>query len=165
MLRLPKDDRVSLARDMTLRRPVEGDGDGRKMGKRGRRWPCWGPAGALASPGAGGAGGGETGAGAAKVVPWWSAALCLRLALAAAPRWRRRACPGAGCKGGGAVAEGEDTISSLSLVLPSEVVAVRVACPPASFILVKISSSQLNSSPILYQESELNVLELEELGS
>ena len=116
-------------------------------------------------PGAGGAGGGETGAGAAKVVPWWSAALFLRLALAAAPRWRRRACPGAGCKGGGAVSEGEDTISSLSLVLPSEVVAVRVACPPASFILVKISSSQLNSSPILNQESELNVLELEELGS
>ena len=72
--------------------------------------------------------GGETGAGAAKVVPWWSAALFLRLALAAAPRWRRRACPGAGCKGGGAVSEGEDTISSLSLVLPSEVVAVRVAC-------------------------------------
>ena len=66
MLRLPKDDRGSLARDMTLRRPVEGDGDGRKMGKRGRRWgrwPCWGPAGALAS--AWGMGGG-----AAKIVPW-----------------------------------------------------------------------------------------------
>ena len=37
MLRLAKDGRGSLARDMTLRRPVEGDGDGRKMGKRGRR--------------------------------------------------------------------------------------------------------------------------------
>ena len=34
MLRLPKDGRGSLARDMTLRRPVKGDGDGRKMGKR-----------------------------------------------------------------------------------------------------------------------------------
>ena len=95
------------------------------------------------------------------MVPWWSAALCLRLALAAAPRWRRRARPGTGCKGGGAVAEGGDTISSLSLVLPSEVVAVRVACPPASF--TKISSSPLHSSPFLCQESELNVLNLSSL--
>ena len=38
MLRLAKDGRGSLAIDMTLRRPVEGDGDGRKMGKRGRHF-------------------------------------------------------------------------------------------------------------------------------
>ena len=68
MLRLPKDDRGSLARDMTLRRPVEGDGDGRKMGKRGRRWGR-GPAEAQASPGSGGEG--ETDADAAKVAPCW----------------------------------------------------------------------------------------------
>ena len=43
------------------------------------------------------------------------------------------------------------------LVLPSWVAAVKVAYPPASFTLVKISSSPLNSSPILCQESELNV--------
>ena len=35
MLRLPNDGRGSLARDMTLRRPVEGDGEGRMMGNRG----------------------------------------------------------------------------------------------------------------------------------
>ena len=61
------------------------------------------PAGALASPGAGGDG--EADAGAARVVPWWSAARCLRRALAAAPRWRRRRLPvvGAEAAGGGGV--------------------------------------------------------------
>ena len=43
-----------------------------------------GPAGAQASPGSGGEG--ETDAGAARAVPWWPAARCLRRALAAAPR-------------------------------------------------------------------------------
>ena len=58
-------------------------------------------------------------------------------ALAAAPQWSWRGRPGTGCKGGGTVAEGGDTISSLTLVLPSWVSAVREACPcqiPKSFL-------------------------------
>ena len=42
-----------------------------------------------------------------------------------------------------------DTISSLVLVTPMEVVIERVALPPASSILWKISMSLVNSSPIL----------------
>ena len=86
---------------------------------------------------------------AAAWVAWCRAALALAFTLAAAPFRRRRPLPGAGeVIGGGAVAEG-DTISSLILVLPSLVVAVRVAWPPASFTFLKISTNPLNSSPIL----------------
>ena len=77
-LRLPKDGRGGLPRDMTLRRPEVCDGDVRM--RRGQR--CVEPVGALASPEAGG----EADEGAASLEAWWSAARCLRRALAAAPR-------------------------------------------------------------------------------
>ena len=49
-----------------------------------------------------------------------------------------------------------DTISSLVLVRPMEVVIERVALPPVSSTLWKISNSPVNSSLILLQISELN---------
>ena len=59
---------------------------------------------------------------AARVVPWWSAARCLRRALAAAQRWPPGAGAGAEEVGGVVVeGEGEDGDSSWSLMvdLPS----------------------------------------------
>ena len=73
-LRLPKDGGGGLLKDVTDRRPDVGDGEGRML--RG----C--PAGSLVTPGAGEG----TEEGASNRVAWWSAALCLRRALAAAPR-------------------------------------------------------------------------------
>ena len=48
------------------------------------------------------------------------------------------------------------TISSLVLVRPMEVVIERVALPPVSSTLWKISNSPVNSSLILLQISELS---------
>ena len=74
-LRLPKDGGGGLPKDVTDRRPDVGEGEG---------W-MWrgGPTGSPASPGAGGGGTDER---LSKRLAWWSAALCLRRALAAAPR-------------------------------------------------------------------------------
>ena len=77
-LRLPKDGSGGLPRDMTRRRPEVCDGEGRM--RRGQR--CGEPAGTLASPEAGGEADDDT----ARREAWWSAARCLRRALAAAPR-------------------------------------------------------------------------------
>ena len=49
-----------------------------------------------------------------------------------------------------------DTISNLVMVKPMEVVKKRVALPPDSSTLWKISNSPVNSSFILLQISELN---------
>ena len=109
----------------------------------------------------GGVGGsGSTSARAA----WLVAARWLRRTLAAAPRLRRRRRPAAWLPGAGgedteveAVEPGVgDTISSLVLVKPMEVVIERVALPPISSTLWKISNSPVNSSLILLQISELS---------
>ena len=79
-------------------------------------------------------------------------------------RLRRRRRPAAWFPGAGgedteveAVEPGVgDTISSLVLVRPMEVVIERVALPPVSSTLWKISNSPVNSSLILLQISELN---------
>ena len=108
--------------------------------------------GTLASPGAGG------GWVAAAWVAWCRAALALAFTLAAAPFRRRRPLPGAGeVVGGGGVelgeagAGGSSSTSSLAFILPSLVVNVREADPPASFVC----RSNFSSSPsILCSESE-----------
>ena len=76
---------------------------------------------------------------AAKVVPWWSAARCLRRALAAAPRWRRRRPPAAGAEAaevGGVVVEeegeGGDSSWSLMVDLPSLDRIVKETVSPAT---------------------------------
>ena len=76
-LRLLKDGGGGLPREVTERRPEVGVGEG--WVRRGRHWE---PTGSMASPG----GGGEADGGATKRDAWWSAARCLRRALAAAPR-------------------------------------------------------------------------------
>ena len=86
------------------------------------------------------------------------AALALAFTLAAAPFRRRRPLPGAGeVVGGGGVEPGEagaggsSSTSSLAFILPSLVVNVREADPPASFVC----RSNFSSSPsILCSESE-----------
>ena len=93
---------------------------------------------------------------AAARVAWCRAALALAFTLAAAPFRRRR--PGAGeVVGGGGVelgeagAGGSSSTSSLAFILPSLVVNVRDADPPASFVC----RSNFSSSPsILCSESE-----------
>ena len=76
-LRLLKDGGGGLPREVTERRPEVGEGEG--WVRRGRHWE---PTGSMASPG----GGGEADGGDTKRDAWWSAARCLRRALAAAPR-------------------------------------------------------------------------------
>ena len=132
---------------MTRRLPEVGDGE--------RRWRS----------GRGGGVGGSRGGGSTSArVAWLAAARWLQRALAAAPRLRRRRRPAAWLPGAGgedteveAVEPGVgDTISSLVLVKPMEVVIERVALPPISSTLWKISNSPVNSSLILLQISELN---------
>ena len=72
------------------------------------------------------------------MVPWWSAARCLRRAFAAEPRWRRRL-PGAGGKvvdvGVPVVGDGGEGDSSRSLMddMPFlDKMVVKVAHAPAS---------------------------------
>ena len=71
------------------------------------------------------------------MVPWWSAARCLRRALAAAPRWRRRR-PGTGAEAAGIVGvavedgEGGDSNWSLMVDLPSLDRIVRETFSPAT---------------------------------
>ena len=86
------------------------------------------------------------------------AALALTFTLAAAPFRRRGPLPGAGeVVGGGGVEPGEagaggsSSTSSLAFILPSLVVNVREADPPASFVCRSNFSS---SSSILCSESE-----------
>ena len=86
------------------------------------------------------------------------AALALAFTLAAAPFRRRGPLPGAGeVVGGGGVEPGEagaggsSSTSSLAFILPSLVVNVREADPPASFVCRSNFSS---SSSILCSESE-----------
>ena len=95
---------------------------------------------------------------AAAWVAWCRAALALAFTLAAAPFRRRRPLPGAGeVVGGGGVelgeagAGGSSSTSSLAFILPSLVVNVREADPPASFVCRSNFSS---SSSILCSESE-----------
>ena len=143
-LRVEKVGISALPKDITRRLPEVGGGD--------RRWQS--------GIRGGGGGGGSTSARAA----WLVAARWLRRALAAAPRLRRRRRPAAWFPGAGgedteveAVEPGVgDTISSLVLVRPMEVVIERVALPPVSSTLWKISNSPVNSSLILFQISELN---------
>ena len=132
-----------LPKDMTRRLPEVGDGD--------RRWRS----------GRGGGVGGSRGGGSTSArVAWLVAAHLLRRALAAAPRLRRRRRPAAWFPGAG----GEDTeveavepgVGVLVLVRPMEVVIKRVALPPVSSTLWKISNSPVNSSLILLQISELS---------
>ena len=86
------------------------------------------------------------------------AALAFAFALAEAPFRRRRPPPGAGAvEGKGGVGPGEagaggsSSTSSLAFILPSLVVNVREADPPASFVC----RSNFSSSPsILCSESE-----------
>ena len=118
-LRVEKVGISALPKDMTRRLPKVGDGERRWL--RGRRGGGWR--------------GGSTSASRA----WLVAARWLRRALAAAPRLRRRRRPAAWFPGAGgedgaveAVEPGVgDTISSLVLVMPMEVVIERVALPPA----------------------------------
>ena len=146
-LRVEKVGISALPKDITRRLPEVEGGDRRwQSGRRGGVGGC--------------RGGGSTSARAA----WLVAARWLRRALAAAPRLRRRRRPAAWLPGAG----GEDieveavepgvgvTISSLVLVRPMEVVIERVALPPVSSTLWKISNSPVNSSLILLQISELN---------
>ena len=133
-MRLPKDGRGGLPRDMTRRRPEVCDGEGRM--RRGQR--CGEPAGALASPEAGG----EADAGTARREAWWSAARCLRRALAAASRGRRRLA-GAGGKVVGVVpVEGEDggdSSRSLMVEMPPFDEIVKVADSPAPPSVLQIT--------------------------
>ena len=135
-----------LPKDMTRRLPDVGDGE--------RRWRS----------GRGGGVGGSRGGGSTSArVAWLAAARWLRRALAAGPRLRRRRpaawLPGAGGEGGEVETFDPgvgDTISNLVMVKPMEVVKKRVALPPDSSTLWKISNSPVNSSLILLQISELN---------
>ena len=123
-LRVEKVGISALPKDITRRLPEVGGGD--------RRWQS--------GIQGGGGGGGSTSARAAWLV---------------AARWlRRRRRPAAWFPGAGgedteveAVEPGVgDTISSLVLVRPMEVVIERVALPPVSSTLWKISNSPVNSS-------------------
>ena len=137
---LKEDQVLALLLLMTVTRRLVGTGLGRggggSSGAVSGGGACWGPAGLLATPGAGGSG--EADAGTARVVPWWSAARCLRRALAAAPRWRRRRPPGAGVGaagvGGVVVEEGEGGDSNWSLMvdLPSLDRIVKETVSPAT---------------------------------
>ena len=79
-----KEDQVLALLLMTVTKRLVGTGLGRggggNSGAVAGGGACWGPAGSLATPGAGGSG--EADAGTARGVPWWSAARCLRRALA-----------------------------------------------------------------------------------
>ena len=135
-----KEDQVLALLLITVTKRLVGTGLGRGGGGSGGAvaggGACWGPAGALVTPGAGGSG--EADAGTARGVPWWSAARCLRRALAAAPRWRRRRPPGAGVKAAGVAGvvveegEGGDSNWSLMVDLPSLDRIVKETVSPAT---------------------------------